>query len=66
VPYVEAFITLKVSDIEKAFRIVRENELDAEISTGSNNVHLNLRRYPLDEVINVLEQFKPICVSIED
>jgi len=65
-PYVEAFITLKVSDIDEAFRIVRENELDAEVSTGDNTIHLNLRRFPLDRLMNVLEQFRSICVSIED
>ena len=64
--YTEGWLKLQVSDIERAFRIIQEHNVDAEISTKEKTIEMDLDTFTIKELISLLQEFEPICVPLED
>jgi len=66
VTYTEGWLKLQVSDIEKAFKIIQERNVGADISTKEKTIEIDLDSFTVEELISILQELKPICVPLEN
>ncbi|MEO2069587.1 MAG: hypothetical protein ABGX27_08800 [Desulfurobacteriaceae bacterium] len=67
--YIEGQIKMQVSDLEKAFEIIKKYKVDVKISIKEKTIEIELgslsSTLTVKDLISMLQELEPLCVPLE-